>query len=240
MKVLGIVPARGGSKGIPRKNIVLLRGKPLLQYTAEAALAARRLARVVLSTDDEEIAAAGRACGLDVPFMRPPELAQDDTPTIPVLQDVVRRLETAGEQYDAIFILQPTSIFRRAEDIDGAIDLLERTGADSVISFVDVGEKHPARMKFIGPDQRVVDPPFGEKQEGQRRQDLTPLYLREGSVYLTRHDVLMLNNSIKGRDCRAWLVPQDRACSIDTPFDLFLAEQLLLYHERIAAQNTHR
>jgi CMP-N,N'-diacetyllegionaminic acid synthase len=231
MKTLAIVPARGGSKSVPRKNITPLLGKPLLVYTAEAALAAKRLTRIVLSTEDEEIARVGRQCGLDVPFMRPLELAQDETPTIPVLQDVVRKLEASGEYYDAVFTLQPTNPLRRASDIDGAIELLERTGADSVISFVDVGEKHPARMKFIDSDGRVTDPPFGEKFEGQRRQDLPRLYLREGSIYLTRVLVLMEQNSVKGQDCRAWLVPQDRACNIDTPFDLFLAEQILKYHE---------
>jgi CMP-N-acetylneuraminic acid synthetase len=230
MKTLAIVTARGGSKGIPRKNIVPLLGKPLLAYTAEAALAATRLTRIVLSTDDEEIARVGRECGLDVPFMRPLELARDETPTIPVLQDVVRKLEVAGEFYDAVFTLQPTTPLRRPADIDGAIDLLERTGADSVISFVDVGEKHPARMKFITPDGRVIDPPFAEQLEGQRRQDLPKLYLREGSVYLTRRIVLMEQNSLRGRDCRAWIIPQERACNIDTSFDLFLAEQMLRYH----------
>jgi len=230
VEILGIVTARGGSKGLPRKNIHPLCGKPLLQYTAEAALKAKRLTRVILSTEDEEIAAVGRRCGLEVPFMRPPELARDDTPHVPVLQDAVRRMEQAGKTVDAILTLQPTNPLRLPSDIDGAIELLERTGADSVISFVAVGEKHPARMKFIGEDGRVVDPPFAEKFEGQRRQDLPVLYLREGSIYLTRRDVLMKHNSIKGRDCRAWIMPQDRACNIDSPFDLFLAEQLLKFH----------
>jgi CMP-N,N'-diacetyllegionaminic acid synthase len=229
IRVLGIVPARGGSKGIVRKNIVPLLGKPLLAYTANAALAAQRITRTVLSTEDEEIARIGRALGLEAPFMRPPSLALDDTPTIPVLQDVVQRLEAMGESYDAIFVLQPTNPLRLPEDIDGAIERLERTGADSVISFVDVGEKHPARMKFITADGRVVDPPFAEQYEGQRRQDLPRLYLREGSVYLTRRQVLMEQNSLKGLDCRAWIIPQNRACNIDTPFDLFIAEQMVKY-----------
>jgi CMP-N,N'-diacetyllegionaminic acid synthase len=229
VRVLGIVTARGGSKGIPNKNIVELMGKPLLCYTAEAALAARRLDRIVLSTDSEEISVIGKQCRLDVPFMRPAELAQDDTPTIPVLQDVVKRLEAAGDFYDAIFVLQPTNPLRRPEDIDGAIELLERTGADSVISFFDVGEKHPARMKYIDDEGRVGDPSFAERFEGQRRQDLPKLYLREGSVYLTRRTVLMEQNSVKGNDCRGWIVPAERACNIDTPFDLFLVEQILRY-----------
>jgi CMP-N-acetylneuraminic acid synthetase len=94
---------------------------------------------------------------------------------------------------------------------------------------VDVGEKHPARMKFLNEDSRVIDPPFVEQFEGQRRQDLVKMYLREGSIYLTKRDVLMLQHSLKGQDCRAWLVPVERACNIDTPFDLFLAAQILRY-----------
>lgn len=231
LRVLGIVTARGGSKGIPRKNLALLAGKPLLQWTAECALASSRLACVVLSTDDPEIAEAGRRMGLEVPFLRPVELARDDTPTIPVLQHVVRVLEDEGEQFDAVFTLQPTNPLRRPEDIDGAIGLLERTGADSVIGFSDVGERHPARMKSISEEGRVLDPPFAESFEGQRRQDLPKLYLREGSVYVTRRDVLMEQGSLKGKDCRAWILPPERACNIDTPFDLWLAEQLLRYGE---------
>ncbi len=185
---------------------------------------------MVLSTDDEEIAQVGRDYGLEVPFMRPAELARDDTPSLPVVQDVVRRLEAAGDRYDAIFILQPTNPLRLPSDIDGAIELLDRSGADSVISFTDVGERHPARMKFIGPDGRVQDPPFAEAFEGQRRQDLPKLYLRDGSVYVTRRDVLMNQNSVKGSDCRAWLMPTERSCNVDVPFDLFLVECMLQYH----------
>jgi CMP-N-acetylneuraminic acid synthetase len=229
MRVLGIVTARGGSKGIPRKNIVPLLGKPLLAYTAEAALSAKLLTSTVLSTEDEEIARVGREWGLAVPFLRPTELAQDDTPTIPVVQDAVRKLEARGEGYDAVLILQPTNPLRRPSDIDGSIELLEASGADSVISFVDVGEKHPARMKFVGPEGRVINPPFAEEFEGQRRQELPRIYLREGSIYLTRRAILMEGNSVQGRDCRAWIIPQERYCNIDTPFDLFVAGKMLKY-----------
>ena len=184
----------------------------------------------MLSTDDDEIARVGRELGLEVPFMRPAELARDDTPTLPVLQDVVRRLEAAGERYDAIFILQPTNPLRLPEDIDGGDRAIGATGADSVISFSDVGERHPARMKFIDAAGRVQDPPFAEAFEGQRRQDLPKLYLRDGSVYVTRRDVLMEQNSVKGADCRAWIIPPERSCNVDVPFDLFLVECLLQYH----------
>lgn len=227
MRVLGIVTARGGSKSITNKNIALLGGRPLLTYTGDAVRGAHLLTRTVLSTDDEQIAEVGRACGLEVPFMRPPELAGDEVPTLPVLQHVVRELEASGEYYDAVLTLQPTSPFRQADDIDGSIELMERTNADSVISYVEVGGKHPARMKFIEPDQRVVPAPFTHLFEGHRRQGWPTFYLCEGSIYLTRRDVLMEQNAIQGADCRAWIIPEERACDIDSPFDLFVAEQLL-------------
>jgi CMP-N-acetylneuraminic acid synthetase len=231
-RVLGIVTARGGSKGIPRKNVAPLLGRPLLAYTAEAALSAKRLTRTVLSTEDDEIAEVGRELGLEVPFMRPAELARDETPTLPVLQHVTRKLEEEGEMFDAIMTLQPTSPLRLPSDIDGAIELLEETGADSVISFAPAGEYDPARLKMIAAERRVTEPPFAEAYEGLRRQDRIQYYRREGSVYLTRRNVLMEQNSIKGRDCRAWIVPEERACDIDTPFGLFIAEQMLNYRQR--------
>jgi CMP-N,N'-diacetyllegionaminic acid synthase len=227
MRILGLIPARGGSKGVPRKNARLLAGKPLLKYTAQAALAARRLDRVVLSTEDEEIAKLGRSCGIEVPFLRPTELAQDTTPTLPVVQHAVRVLEIAGDHFDAICLLQPTSPLRRASDIDEAVGLLERTQADSVISFVEVGSWHPAHMKYLTAEGRVIQPPFAEEVEGQRRQDLPKLYLPDGSIYLTRTAVVMERNSLRGDHCQALAISEERACDIDTPFDLFIAEQLL-------------
>ncbi len=227
MRVLGIITARGGSKGIPNKNLIAVGGKPLLEYTARAALSARRLARTVISTDCNKIADAAVSMGIDCPFMRPAHLAQDDTPTIPVLQNVIEQLRAEGEEYDAVFTLQPTNPLRTPDDIDGSIELLQKTGADSVIGFSDVGERHPARMKTIASDGRVEDPDFAEQFEGQRRQELPQLFLRDGAVYVTRTSVLMEQASIKGDDCRGWLIPPQRALNIDEPFDLFLAEQLI-------------
>ena len=138
MRVLGLIPARGGSKGVPGKNIKLLGGHPLLDYTARAALASRCLARVILSTDDEAIAAVGRSAGIEVPFLRPGELATDQAPTLPVIQHAVRYLEGQGDSFDAICLLQPTNPFRRPEDIDACIDLLEARKADAVVSVLPV------------------------------------------------------------------------------------------------------
>jgi CMP-N,N'-diacetyllegionaminic acid synthase len=210
-----------------RKNVVPLLGKPLLAYTVDSARRSKKLTRTVLSTDDERIAEVGRQMGMEVPFLRPAELAGDNVPTLPVLQDVVRKLEARGENYDAILTLQPTNPLRLASDIDGAIDLLEQTGADSVISFTSVGERHPARMKWIDGEGRVTDPAFAEAFEGQPRQELDKLYLRDGSIYLTRRSVLMDQHSIKGKDCRAWIIPEERAKNIDTPLDLLVVEQIM-------------
>jgi CMP-N,N'-diacetyllegionaminic acid synthase len=226
LKVLGVITARGGSQGIPRKNLALVAGRPLIAYTIAAARGSR-LARVVMSTDNTEIAAEAQQLGVEVPFLRPAELAKDNTPTLPVLQDVVRRLESSGERFDAVFTLQPTNPLRLASDIDGAIDLMQQTSCDSVIGFSEVGERHPARMKQIDSQGRVIDPPFAEQFEGQRRQDLPKYYLRDGSVYLTRRDVLIKGNSIKGNDCRGWLIPKERSLNIDEPFDLKLVDFLL-------------
>lgn len=233
MRVLGLIPARGGSKGVPRKNIRVVAGKPLLRYTAEAALAAQRLSRVVLSTENEEIAEVGRRCGVEVPFVRPADLAQDTTPMLPVVRHAVHALEVAGDHFDAVCLLQPTNPLRRASDIDEAVGLLQRTQADSVISFVAVSQWHPARMKYLSADGRVIDPPFAEEIEGQRRQDLPQLYLREGSIYLTRTTVIMEHDSLRGSHCQALLISEERACNIDSAFDLFIAEQLLKREQEI-------
>lgn len=230
IRVLGVITARGGSKGIPRKNLAPLLGKPLLQYTTECAQAATSLHRVVLSTDDPGIAQAGRSLGVEVPFLRPGELARDETRSLPVVQHALRTLEEQGDLFDAVLTLQPTNPLRLPADIDGAVALLEKTGADSVISFVEVGERHPARMRHIDHDGRVRNPSFAETTEGEPRQKLDPLFLRDGSIYLTRREVLLGQNSFQGSDCRAWIIPRERACNIDDPLDLFLAEQLLRYH----------
>ena len=184
MRVLGVIPARGGSKGVPKKNITPLLGLPLLSYTARAALSAKRLTRVVLSTDDEEIAEVGKRYGLDVPFMRPAQLAQDMTPTLPVLQDVVRRLAAAGEDFDAVLTLQPTNPLRRASDIDGAVELLVASGADSVISFVDCGDKAPRSNEAY----RLARPGVRSTVCGEHRgatSSESPETLLEGGFHLS-------------------------------------------------------
>jgi CMP-N-acetylneuraminic acid synthetase len=227
VQVVGLVPARGGSRGIPRKNIRLLCGKPLLQYTAQAALAARRLSRVILSTDDPEIAEVGRACGLEAPFLRPPELARDDTPTLPVVQHAVRFLLERGELYDAVCLLQPTNPLRRPEDIDGCIDLLEQSDADAVVSVLTVPAEHNPHWVYFRAADGLLKLSTGEAEPIPRRQDLPSAFHREGSVYVARWDVLLQQNSLYGRRLVGYLVDPERSVNLDSPEDWVRAERLL-------------
>ena len=227
MRVLGLIAARGGSKGLPRKNIRPLCGKPLLQYTAESALSARRLARVVLTTDDEEIAAVGRRCGLDVPFMRPAELAADDTPTLPVVRHALGWMEAHGEYFDAVCQLQPTHPLRRTEDIDACIELLERSGADAVMTILPVPAEHNPHWVYFRGEGGRLRLSTGEAAPIPRRQELPPAFHREGSVYVTRRDVVMEGNSLYGERVIGHLMDADRCVNIDGPEDWERAEALL-------------
>jgi len=227
MRVLGIITARGGSKGIPRKNVRLLAGKPLLCYTAEAALAARRLTRVILSTEDEEIAALGRKAGIEVPFLRPAELARDDTPTVSVLQQALRVVETEGECYEAICLLQPTTPFRRPADIDDCIQRLVETGADSVISVLPVPHEYNPHWVYSQDGEGLLRLSTGEPTPIPRRQLLPPAFHREGSVYVTRRDVLMEGGSLYGSKVAGHLIEHRDVVNLDTLADWARAEALL-------------
>lgn len=232
-RVIGIIPARGGSRGIPYKNIRRLAGRPLLAYTAEAALAARRLSRIILTTDDEAIAEVGRRCGIEVPFLRPAELAGDETPTLPVLQHAVRWVESQGDSYESVCLLQPTHPFRRPEDIDACIELLEASGADAVVSVLPVPpEYNPHWVYFRLPEGRL-QLSTGEKTPITRRQDLPAAYRREGSIYVTRREVLMEQNSLYGSRLLGYPMDGAEAVDIDGEEDWEKAERLL----RVAAGN---
>ena len=227
MRVLGVIPARGGSKGVPRKNIQMLRGKPLLAYTAAAALASRRLSRVVLSTEDEEIADIGRRCGIEAPFPRPPELARDESPMLPVVQHAVRFLEEAGERYDAVCPLQPTNPLRTAEDIDACIQLLETSEADAVVTMLPVPAEFNPHWVYFADGDGLLRLSTGEAAPIPRRQELPPAFHREGSVYVTRRDVLMEQNSFYGARLLGYVMDAARSVNIDTPEDWRRAEALL-------------
>jgi CMP-N,N'-diacetyllegionaminic acid synthase len=227
MRVVGLVPARGGSKGIPRKNARLLAGRPLLAYTAEAAARSRLLSRVLLTTEDPELAAIGRACGLEVPFERPAELARDDTPMLPVVQHALRWLEAQGDSVDAVCLLQPTHPLRRSEDIDACIELCDGSGADTVVTIVAVPPEFNPHWVYFRSESGALTLATGEAAPIARRQDLPPAFCREGSVYVTRRDVVLQQGSLYGR--RLLGVPVDRAHSVnlDTPEDWTRAEAIL-------------
>lgn len=227
MRVLGLIPARGGSKGIPRKNMRQLCGKPLLQYVAETSLRARRLSRVVLSTDDLEIAELGHRCGLEVPFLRPPELATDEAAMLPVVQHAVSCLERTMEIYDAICLLQPTNPLRRPEDIDACIELLERSGADSVVTILPVPDKYNPHWVYFRDQDDVLRLSCGELVPISRRQDLPPAFHREGSVYITRRDVLMETDSLYGKRLVGYPLSPERCVNVDNAEDWERATALL-------------
>ena len=227
MRVLGLIPARGGSKGVPRKNIRDLCGKPLLQYTAESARASRLLSRVVLSTDDREIAGIGLKCGLDVPFMRPAELAADAAPSLPVVRHALEWLAAHGDDFDAVCLLQPTHPLRRPGDIDGCIRLLEETGADSVVTVLPVPPEHNPHWVFFREPDGGLRLSTGESRLIPRRQDLPPAFHREGSVYVTRRDVVLKGDSLLGDRVIGFPVDPSGSVNIDTQEDWERAENMI-------------
>jgi len=215
--VLGLIPARGGSKAVPRKNLRELAGKPVLAWTVDAALACPSLDRVVVSTDDDEIADVARACGADVPFARPAELANDDTPDLPVYRHA---LETLGEEFDVVAWLRPTAPLRTADDIAAAVLLLEEAGADCVRPVCQA-EHSPYWMGRVE-DGRLV--PLLDHVPAQR-QLLPPVYRLNGAVDAVR--CAAVGAELFGGDVRAYVMPRERSVDLDTELDFLLAEALL-------------
>jgi CMP-N,N'-diacetyllegionaminic acid synthase len=226
-RVLGLVLARGGSKGVPRKNLRLLSGQPLIAYTADAARAARRLARIVVSTDDDEIAEVARQWGLEVPFLRPSELAQDDTPSLPVVQHAIACLEARGDTFDAVCQLQPTSPLRAPGEIDSCIDLLEVQSADCVMTVARVPDEYNPHWVYFRDADGVLRLSTGAPAPLPRRQVLPPAYHRDGSVYVTRRDVIVQGNSLYGSRVLGVVMDGAGRVNIDRPEDLEHAEALL-------------
>ena len=212
MDVLGLIPARGGSKGIPRKNLAPVAGKPLVAWTVEAARAARELTRVVVSTDDDEIAAAA---GVEV-LRRPEAIAADDTPMFEVIRHAADELRP-----DVVVLLQPTSPLRRAGHVDEAVRLLLDTGADSVVSVVEVPHRY-------GPESLmdVVEGRLVARSDVRTRQGKERAYARNGPAILAvRAD--RLGDDLYAGDCRPYVMDERDSLDVDTPFELELADLLL-------------
>ncbi len=229
--MLALVPARGGSKGIPRKNLQLLAGKPLVVHAIETGLAARLVSRVVCSTDDDEIAEVARQAGAKVPFRRPPELAQDVSEDWPVFVHALEWLEREeGWRPDLIVNLRPTSPLRRPRHVDEAIELLLRTGADSV-KAVCLARQHPHKMWLRG-DDGSMEPFLKTKLRLERgpdvpRAQLQEVYWQNGIVDVTRREVIFEQRTVIGARVAGLVIEPADSIDIDGPLDLALAELLL-------------
>ncbi|MBI3709317.1 MAG: acylneuraminate cytidylyltransferase family protein [Proteobacteria bacterium] len=223
--VLGLVPARGGSKSIPRKNVALLAGRPLLAYTAEPALRARRLDRVLLSTDDPAIAEAGRGLGLQVPFLRPSELARDDTPMLPVMIHALDWCAAQNINVAAVVLLQPTSPLRRAADIDATVDMLFDRAAETVVSVVEVPHRYSPASVMSMADGRLS--PFLSGPMILRRQDKPRVYARNGPAVLVVRAEVLRRGELYGTPTCGYVMDEDSSLDIDEAADLERAEFLL-------------
>lgn len=227
-RFLGLITARGGSKRLPGKNLLPIAGKPLLAWTIEAALSARRLDRLVLSTDDERIAATGRDYGAEVPFIRPAALASDTASGHDVVVHALTTLAERGEHYDYVVVLQPTSPLRSAHDIDDAIELLLARDARGVVSVCRTD--HPPEWSNTLPDDLSMRDFFRPGLRATRSQDLPPSYRLNGAIYI--HDCVALLGSdtdTTNMDAQtyAYIMPRERSVDIDEPIDLEFAELLL-------------
>jgi CMP-N,N'-diacetyllegionaminic acid synthase len=225
-EIIGLITARGGSKAIPGKNIKLLAGKPMIAWTIEAALKSDRLSRLILSTDDEEIAQVAREWGAEVPFMRPPELAQDDSPHIATVEHAIHWLAEHENVYpDYIMLLQPTSPLRTAEDIDAAIQIAEFHNATAVTSVCETHD-HPYLSMRLSEDGTLAGFVASEI-DYLRRQDLPPAYALNGAIRLNRRESLLRDQAFLPQGTYAYIIPPSRSLDIDTPWDFYLADLIL-------------
>lgn len=221
MRVVAVVPARGGSRRVPRKNLELLGGRTLVRRALETALAAGCFATVALSSEDDEI--LREAHGLDIiAIRRPPELATETALALDVVRHAIGQLPA----HEAVAVVQATSPFTAPEDLAGAVRLLESSGAESVVSVVRLeAAAHPLKLKRLLEDGRLV--PYLEDDALTPSHDLPPLWVRNGSIYLSRREVLERNLLVSDGDVRGYEMPSERSYDVDTPRDLAFARFLL-------------
>lgn len=226
LRVLGVIPARGRSRGVRQKNVRVVAGEPLIAYAIRAARASRLLTAFLTTTDDDEIAEAARRCGSPV-VRRPPELARDDAPIVPTLLHALEHAEgKAGMLYDAIVLLQPPAPIRTGEDIDAVIGILEKDPTvESVISVYPVGDAHPARMYRLDAEGGIE--PLWPEWETAQRQDLPVVYHRNGAVYAVRRRFLVEQRTVMARRKKAYVMPRERLANIDDERDLAVADLLV-------------
>lgn len=222
--VLGVIAARGGSKGLPGKNILPLGGLPLIAWSVRAAKEAKSLHHAIVSTDDNTIAEAARQAGAEVPFMRPPELATDAAGMVGVLQHAVRWLEQSEQKRpDVVVLLQATSPLRKASEIDAVVALV-LGGAESAQTVAE-DRTHPMHRFRLAGDK--LEPLFVDPESHAQRQDGEPVFRPTGSVFATRYGVLMEQGRIRGKDHRGVVCPFETSLDIDDAWDFRLAELVL-------------
>jgi len=227
---LAVIPARGGSKRIPSKNLADLGGQPLLAYTVRAAVDSRLFARVIVSTDSEEIAAAALSFGAEVPFLRDPDLSDDFTPVSAVTADTLERVDPAGDLFGRVCQLMPNCPLRSAADVADSCEQFKATAAEAQISVVRYGWQNPW-WAFRRGDDFVLDPLFPEAHAA-RSQDLAALYCPTGAVWWARAEVLRRERTFHVAGRTGWEIPWQHGIDIDTPEDLDLALVLLELERR--------
>ena len=221
-KILGLIPARGGSKGIPRKNLAPFAGKPLIEHTFEAALGSRELDWVVLSTDDPEIADLGRKAGVMVPFTRPSGLATDTAPMVSVVEHAVTWMEDQEDMPNAaVMLLQPTSPLRQTWHIDEAVAEFRKSDFDGVMSVCEVKEHPYELISLAGEEIRLA---FNRPKALSRRQDFPEFYYVNGAIYLVLTSVLMRDHTLFPKRCVPYMMDRLYSLDIDSPLDLRIAE----------------
>ncbi len=226
LSTLGIIPARAGSRRLPRKNVLPLGGKPLVAWSIEAARIARRLTRVVVSSDDPEVLAIAADYDPRLPLPRPAELAGDTSLAIEFVLHAFGTLEAQGEgPYEAVVILQPSSPFTWPQDIDATVELLAASGAESAVSVMQLDHAiHPSKLKLMEGDRLL---PYLEEEGGRMAtHQLRTVYVRNCSVYATRREVID-RGQILGDDCRGYVMPRERSIDVNEELDLKFAEFLL-------------
>lgn len=227
-KFLVIIPARIGSKGITRKNIVNLNGKPLIQYSIEPAvrlIKEKKADEAIVSTDSKEIAHIAEKLGIKVPFIRPKELARDKSKSVDVILHALDYLENNNMFFDAVVLLQPTAPLRSYKDIINAVDLFNRKSADSLITVYE--ESGLSDLIMYKKDGCFAVPLNEDHNKGVRRQNFEKIYIRNGAVYITRVDYLRKNKKVISDIPLVYEMPRDRSVNIDSRGDLEVAECIL-------------
>ena len=226
-RVLAIIPARGGSKGIPKKNMVKINGKPLIYFTIKAAKKSKFLSNIVVSTDCKKISNYSKKLGVEVPFLRPKKLATDKALTFPVIKHALEKMEKIYSLvFDYIVLLQPTCPLRSYNDIDLSLKKLFLSNFKSITSIVDVGANHPERMKII--KKNKLKNYLNKKTENMKpRQELDKVFIRNGAIYAFKREVLFKEKSLVSKKNLPFIMPKERSTNIDSYEDLIVAKYYL-------------